>query len=325
MIDAHQHFWRIERGDYGWLTPKLGPIYRDFLPADLAPILARLDIGATILVQAAPTVAETEFLLAVAKAVPFVAGVVGWVDFDAPDAPEVIDRLAMDRNLVGLRPMVQDIADASWLLRPALAPAVKAMIRNGLLFDALVRPRHLGALRGFVERFSELSVVVDHGAKPEIAQRVTASWLADLRQIAVHERVSCKLSGLITEAGPHWRPDHVLPYCDRLLQLFGADRLLWGSDWPVVNLAGGYDVWRTLTSEALQDLTHEQRIAILAEMQRASIWAADEAIRSESGIALYLPPRMDTAIAVVITERIVPSATAPEAELTARPVRLANR
>ena len=143
QIDAHQHFWRIDRGDYGWLTPDLAAIYRDFLPADLTPILARHGIAKTILVQAAPTIAETEFMLALAASTPVIAGVVGWVDFTAPNAQAVIARLAADANLVGLRPMVHDIADDAWLLRPDLAPAITAMIEHDLVFDALVKPRHL--------------------------------------------------------------------------------------------------------------------------------------------------------------------------------------
>jgi L-fuconolactonase len=263
QIDAHQHFWRIDRGDYGWLTPDLGAIYRDFLPDALAPILARLDIGKTILVQAAPTIAETAFLLALAADTPFVAGVVGWVDFTLPDAADTIARMAADPRLVGLRPMVHDIVDPNWLLHLELAPAIRAMVAHNLVFDALVRPQHLVALRRFIERYPDLAVVIDHGAKPEIKQGVKASWLADLRAIAANPRVVCKLSGLITEAAPNWQPEQVLPYCDRLLELFGPDRLLWGSDWPVVNQAGGYDVWRMLTAQALQDLKPAERAAVL--------------------------------------------------------------
>ena len=262
-IDAHQHFWRIDRGDYGWLTPAQGALYRDFLPADLAPTLARLDIGKTILVQAAPTLAETAFLLALAETTPFVAGVIGWIDFTAADAHETISLMAANPRLVGLRPMVQDFDDPNWLLRLDLVPAIKSMVSHRLVFDALVRPQHLNALRTFVDRFPDLAVVVDHGAKPEIRHAVHASWQSDLRAIAAHSRVSCKLSGLIAEAAADWRPEQVLPYCDRLLQIFGPDRLLCGSDWPVVNLAGGYDVWRMLTAQALQDLKPAERAAIL--------------------------------------------------------------
>lgn len=291
QIDSHQHYWRIERGDYGWLMPALAPIHRDFAPVDLDPILQRHRIEKTILVQAAPTVEETLYLLKLAadahvmRSSTSVAGVVGWVDFTATDAPEVIARLAtdpllrhaaqsdasapvvdaprFDKLLVGLRPMVHDIADVDWLMRPDLAPAIEAMIAHDLVFDALVKPPHLPALRGFIERYPRLAVVVDHGAKPEIAKGIDQPWLDDLAAIAAHPHVTCKLSGLITEAAADWKPDAVLPYIARLLQLFGPDRLLWGSDWPVVNLAGGYDVWRALTADALQDLTPAGRAAIL--------------------------------------------------------------
>ena len=262
-IDAHQHFWQLARGDYGWLAPGLAPIYRDFMPADLAPILARHRIARTILVQAAPTVAETEFMLAVAARTPFVAGVVGWVDFTAPDAPRDIERLAADPLLVGLRPMVHDFADANWLLRSDLAPAVDAMITHGLVFDALVRPAHLPRLEQFIARHPALSVVVDHGAKPEIGQHSFEPWLVDLAAVAQYGGVRCKLSGLVTEAAAGWREADVRPYIDHLLGLFGADRLVWGSDWPVVDLAGGYDAWRGLTSSALTALGPSQKAAVL--------------------------------------------------------------
>jgi L-fuconolactonase len=263
LIDAHQHFWRIGRADYGWLTPALSAIYRDFLPGDLAPILARHSIAKTILVQAAPTVAETAFMLALAETAPFVAGVTGWVDFAAPDAQETIALMAANPRLVGLRPMVHDIADPNWLLRLDIVPAIQSMISHRLVFDALVRPQHLGALHRFIERHPDLTVVIDHGAKPEIARGKTKPWLQELRAIAQNPRVMCKLSGLLTEAASDWRPNDIATYFDHLLALFGPQRLIWGSDWPVVNLAGGYDVWRALTIELLQDLDAGDRAAIL--------------------------------------------------------------
>lgn len=262
-IDAHQHFWSLARGDYGWLTPALAPIYRDFLPADLAPILARHGIERTILVQAAPTVAETGFLLGLAERTPFVAGVVGWVDLTAPDAPRVIASLAANPLLVGLRPMVHDIPDADWLLRADLAPAIEAMVAHRLVFDALVRPEHLPRLARLVARHPKLSVVVDHGAKPLIAAGVIEPWLADLAAVARHSRVVGKLSGLITEAAPGWREADVRPYVDHLLALFGPERLVWGSDWPVVELAGGYDAWVALTAASLAPLDAAGRAAVL--------------------------------------------------------------
>ena len=170
-IDSHQHFWRLERGDYGWLSPALEPIYRDYLPADLEPQLARAGIGSTILVQAAPTVAETRYLLELAQQHAFIAGVVGWVDFEKPDAPEVIEALALDTKLVGLRPMIQDIPDPLWMLNPELGAAFDAMIDHDLVFDALVLPKHLDPLRELASQYPELRMVVDHGCQAAAARR----------------------------------------------------------------------------------------------------------------------------------------------------------
>jgi len=264
-VDAHHHFWQLARGDYGWLNASLGPIHRDFSPADLAPLLARHGIGRTILVQAAPTVAETRFLLALARRTPFVSGVVGWVDFEASAAPDQIASLAADPLLVGLRPMVQDIDDDDWLLRPSLAPAFQAMTDHGLVFDALVRPRHLPRLAELIDRRPDLDVVVDHAGKPPIREARIDPWQADLAVVARSARAFCKLSGLVTEARPDWTTDQLRPYADRVVELFGATRVLWGSDWPVVNLAGGYDRWRAATAALLRDLDAESRARILGD------------------------------------------------------------
>jgi L-fuconolactonase len=263
MIDAHQHFWRLDRGDYGWLTPSLAAIHRDFGPADLAPILARHGIARSILVQAAPTLAETRWLLDLAHRTPFVAGVVGWADFDANDAPEAIAALARDPKLVGLRPMVQDIGDDAWLERPSHSASFEAMVAHDLVFDALVLPRHLPHLARVVERHPSLRVVVDHGAKPRIREREIDAWRADLAAVASHPQVSCKLSGLVTEARPDDDAADLAPWIDALLDLFGPDRLLWGSDWPVVDLAGGYDRWRAITMDSLRALDARARDAVL--------------------------------------------------------------
>jgi L-fuconolactonase len=261
-IDAHQHFWRIDRGDYGWLTPRLGAIHRDFLPADLAPIVARRNIDATILVQAAPTVAETRFLLDVAATTPLVAGGVGWAPFDALNAADRIASLAADPRLVGLRPMVQDEPDDDWLVRPALRAAFDALVAHRLVFDALVLPRHLTRLARVLDRHPDLAVVVDHGAKPRIREGEIDAWRADMSTIAAHPNVTCKLSGLVTEAPDGAGLAVLEPYIDALLELFGPQRLIWGSDWPVVELAGGYDRWHALAQEALRNLNADERAAV---------------------------------------------------------------
>lgn len=262
-LDAHQHFWTRARGDYGWLTPALGPIWRDFGPADLAPFLARHGIDRTILVQAAPSEAETRFMLEIAAAHPVIAGVVGWTEFAAADAPERIAALAADRLLVGLRPMVQDIADDDWLLKPELAPAFAAMERAGLVFDALVLPRHLPRLLVVLDRHPGLQVVVDHAAKPQIRDGRFDPWRTDLAAVAQHPQVRCKLSGLVTEARADWGIDDLRPVADHLLSIFGSARILWGSDWPVVDLAGGYDRWVKATEALLAGLSETERTAVL--------------------------------------------------------------
>ena len=262
-IDAHQHFWRIARGDYGWLTPALGAIHRDFAPQDLRPLLSRHDIERTILVQAAPTGEETSFLLDLARHTSFVAGVVGWVDLTARDAPARIADHARNARLVGLRPMVQDIPDDDWLTDPVLQPALEAMQRHRLVFDALVLPRHLSRLSVVVARNPSLAFVVDHAAKPFIRERVTEPWRTHLREIAAYPNTFCKLSGLVTEASADWTVDDLAQYVDTVLSAFGPARVMWGSDWPVVNLGGGYDRWMQATSTLLRPLAPEERAQVL--------------------------------------------------------------
>jgi L-fuconolactonase len=243
-VDAHQHFWRLSRGDYGWLTASdFRKITRDFLPEDLAPLLDAARIDKTVLVQAAPTNAETAFLLELAHAEPFVGGVVGWVDFEAPGAAGQIERLAANSRMVGLRPMIQDIEDTDWMLRPALAPAIEAMQHSDLCFDALVKPRHLPALREFLDRHPDLAVVIDHGAKPDIAGLGHELWAVLMRDIARNSKAACKLSGLASEAGPGWNAQVLKLYVDVLLENFGPSRIMWGSNWPVLNEVGDYASW----------------------------------------------------------------------------------
>jgi L-fuconolactonase len=262
-LDAHQHFWRMDRGDYGWLTAKDHPrIARDFLPADLQPLLSDGGIDRTILVQAAPTEAETQFLLDLAAATPFVAGVVGWTAFDAPDAPARIARLCANRKLLGLRPMVQDILDDEWLLNPGLVRVFDAMQRGELTFDALVKPRHLPVLAEFLERNPDLPVVIDHGAKPDIARAGLDPWATYIRHIARETKAYCKLSGLASEAGPGWDAQMLKPYIDVLLESFGPGRLMWGSDWPVLNEAGDYRGWLAAAETLTGHLTPQDRAAI---------------------------------------------------------------
>jgi L-fuconolactonase len=261
-IDAHHHVWTLARGDYGWLTPDLAPIYRDFSLADLAPHLAASRIEGTILVQAAPTKAETTFLLDIADKAEVVRGVVGWTDFDAADAMARIDALAARKLLVGLRPMVHDIADDDWLLGPGLAPLLTAMARGDLVFDALVRPRHLPRLLAVVGRHPDLQFVLDHCGKPRLATGDIATWQRDIALLAQHPNTVCKLSGLVTEAAPDWQVADLREAVDHVLACFGPQRMLWGSDWPVVNLAGGFARWFAATETLLADLSADEKAFI---------------------------------------------------------------
>jgi L-fuconolactonase len=261
-IDAHQHFWTIARGDYRWLTPALGTIHRDFGPEDLAPHLARHGIEGTVLVQAADSVAETEFLLAIAARCDFVRGVVGWFDMEASDAVATLERLATDHRLRGMRPMIQDIADVDWMLRPSLVPSFRALVARDLVFDALVLPRHLANLRRLLARHPDLRVVIDHGGKPAIRDGGFEPWAREIAALAAETDVRCKLSGLVTEAGGSWTVETLRPYVDHLLERFTPQRLLFGSDWPVVDLAGGYDAWHAALTELLAPLSEHERAAI---------------------------------------------------------------
>ena len=242
-IDAHQHFWTVARGDYFWMTPEMTTLYRDFGAADLAPLIQAANIDATIIVQAAPTLDETRFMLDIADATPWVAGVVGWIDFESPSATDDLATLAENPKLVGIRPMIQDIPDDDWMLRPDLDPAFLALEESGLVFDALVFPRHLRNLSKRLEQHPKLHVVIDHCAKPRIAEGLFEPWAEDMARLARETSAYCKISGLVTEAQKDWQLGELQPYFDHVAEHFGANRLVWGSDWPVATLAASYPAW----------------------------------------------------------------------------------
>jgi len=266
-IDAHQHFWRLAERAGAWPPPALAAIHRDFGPQDLAPLLQSSGIDGTVLVQSLPSLDETRTLLAQARTANFVRGVVGWVDMKAADAADTVAELARDPLLKGLRPMLQDLADDDWIADPATAPAAEAMARHGLVFDALVMPRHLRALRVFANRHPDLAIVIDHAAKPPIARGHVQPWRDDLARLADLPQVRCKISGLLTEAGDNTRLEDLLPWVQAVWASFGPSRLLWGSDWPVLRLAGDYAGWLSMTLDLLAAVhppaTDAERAAIL--------------------------------------------------------------
>lgn len=251
IIDAHQHFWHLSRTDYGWLTPELDTLYRHYLPEDLKPFLIDNHVAATVAIQAAASEDETRYLLSLTDAHSFIAGVVGWVDFEAADVHERVVRLVADGRgkLKGLRPMIQDIPDPGWILRPALDSAFEAMIAHELVFDALVKPVHLEALRLRLMRHPGLRAVLDHAGKPDIARADFAPWARSIERLARDTAVCCKLSGLLTEARERAQAEDLAAYVAHIFNCFGPDRILWGSDWPVLTLASGYTHWLKMSEQ----------------------------------------------------------------------------
>lgn len=262
LIDAHFHSWQLSRGDYGWLTPDMGSIYRDVAFADWQKLAQPLGITGCILVQAAPTVAETLYLLALAEENTAVLGVVGWVDFMAADAVLQIEQLAKQPRLKGLRPMLHDLPDAAWIVQPAVQPALEAMEELGLVFDALIRPAHLPHILTIAQHYPKLSIVIDHCGKPEIAfgiESVWQPWADGMAALAECPNVSCKLSGLLTEAGKSPHSSICKPWVDYVLKIFGTERILWGSDWPVLELASDYQSWYAVCQTITDSLSLKQK------------------------------------------------------------------
>lgn len=268
MIDAHFHIWQLDRGDYGWLTPALEPIYRDVEPRDWQAESAPHGITGGVLVQAAPTQAETDFLLTQAEANPAVLGVVGWADLLAPDAPARLAALAQRPKLKALRPMLQDIADPDWVLQDALTPAFAAMAELGLVLDVLAKPVHLPRVLTLAARHPGLQMVIDHGAKPDIAAGQWEPWAGLMTRIARETTAACKLSGLLTEAGPAPAPQAARRWAEHALGAFGEDRVIWGSDWPVLELASTYALWFEEAQAIAASLSPAGRAAVFGGTAR---------------------------------------------------------
>lgn len=265
QIDAHQHFWHPARGDYGWM-PKDDPVLaRPYGPADLWPQMQAAGIDGTILVQAAPTVEETAYMLGIADATPWVLGVVGWVDFERPADLAQMRRLAVHPRLKGLRPMIQDIPDDAWMLREDVQWAFRAMCDLGLRFDALGFPRHLGHFLTLLNRYPALQVVIDHCMKPQIREKSDAHfrlWAEGMSRIAGETAAVVKFSALITEADSDWTVEDLAPYVDHVFSAFGPERVMWGSDWPVCRLRGEYADWRAAAQRLTAGLTDVDRALV---------------------------------------------------------------
>jgi L-fuconolactonase len=265
-VDAHHHFWDPATADYPWLTDDLAAIRRAFGPTDLAPLLRESRIDQTVVVQTRSSHDETRDFLATAAAHPFIAGVVGWVDLTEPSVGDDLTALRAgpggDR-LVGIRHQVQDEPDPEWLGRADVRRGLGEVAPAGLAYDLLVRTRELPAAIDAAAALPGLRFVLDHAAKPPTASRVREPWTTLIRRLARLENVSCKLSGLVTEADwATWKPDHLRPYVETVLEAFGPARVMFGSDWPVCLLAASYERVVETATELTRELTATERARV---------------------------------------------------------------
>lgn len=263
-IDAHQHFWHYEPTAYPWIGRGMEALQKDFLPDRLKGELATLGVDATIAVQARPDEAETAWLLAIAAKEPRVAGVVGWIDLNAPDLASRLQQASRNADLVGFRHMVQDAPDPAALLREeAFNRGVRAIQRQGFVYDVLIHSKTLPEAKQFCARHDQAPLILDHLAKPAIANGEYTWWARHMEAFSRMPHVFCKLSGLVTEAPwSQWRYETLAPYVDKAIEVFGPDRLMFGSDWPVCLLAATYTEVTTVVERSLQRLSISERAAI---------------------------------------------------------------
>jgi L-fuconolactonase len=262
VVDAHTYFWDPLRHEYSWMSGiRLGPIRKSFMPTDLRPLLATAGVDFTVLVQTVTSVDETREFLQIAETTRFVAGVVGWVDLTNPAVEEALAELTARPHgkwLVGIRHPVHDERDAEWLLQPIVQRGLAAVRDAGLTYDFLVRPRELPAALATARAFPDMRFVIDHLGKPSIASGEIDIWAGLLEPFRGLPNVSCKLSGMVTEAGwTDWTPAQLRPYVRTALDIFGTKRVMYGSDWPVALLAGQYGVVKQALEEALPPLPRD--------------------------------------------------------------------
>ncbi|WP_285353889.1 amidohydrolase family protein [Pseudomonas sp. ME-P-057] len=263
-VDAHQHFWTYTPQDYPWIDERHAPLQRDFLPDDLKPLLDHHGVDGCIAVQARQSLDETDALLAHATTHPWILGVVGWVDLRADDLDAQLDRWANAPKLAGFRHLVQDEPAPSLFLQdPAFACGMHYLQRHGLAYDVLVKDKDLHAATDFCRRHDQHHLILDHLGKPDLSLEDPIAWADRLAPLAALPHVACKLSGLITEADwQHWRAVELLPYFYLALELFGPDRLMFGSDWPVCQLAGSYGQVHHLFDTAISSLSTAEQDAL---------------------------------------------------------------
>jgi len=266
-IDAHQHFWHPARGDYGWMPPNDPIISRPYSPADLSNCLDNAGVTQTVLVQAAPSLAETEYLLGIADATPHVAKVVGWIDFEDVSHIDALRAFSAHPKFAGVRPMIQDISDDDWMLRDDVQWAYEAIVNLDLTFDCLGFPNHLDNFHTLLSRYPAMRAVIDHCMKPQFRHHNEENfrkWSTGMAALASDTNAYCKLSGLVTECKSDWTVSALKPYTDHLINVFGSARIMWGSDWPVVRMRCEYDDWYQLAQELTAELSSSERDLIFS-------------------------------------------------------------
>ncbi|GAB3577570.1 amidohydrolase family protein [Hymenobacter daeguensis] len=259
-IDAHQHFWQFDPVRDAWITADMAAIRRDFLPQDLAPILQRHGLAGCVAVQASQSEAETDWLLQLAAQHAFIKGVVGWVDLQAENIGERLAYYSQFEKLKGFRHVLQGEADRALMLRPEFRRGLAALYQHGFTYDLLVLPDQLGYAAELAAAFPSQPFVLDHLAKPLIKAGELEPWRRDLQALAAHENVCCKVSGMVTEADwQHWQPADFRPYLDVVFEAFGPGRVMFGSDWPVCNVAGGYGRMHALVADYVARLSPSEQ------------------------------------------------------------------
>lgn len=282
-IDSHQHFWRYNSEEYGWIDESMSSLRRDFLPEHLGPELTHAGFDGCIAVQVRQTLEETRWLLELADWFPFVFGVIGWVDLRTENVRQQLARFANNPKFFGVRHIVQSEADDRFLLQPELLRGIEMLADFNLSYDILIYPRHLPVAAEFVRRFPSQRFVLDHMAKPLIKSRGVEPWSHDIRELARFPNVFCKLSGLVTEADwQSWKPNDIAPYLEVAMECFGADRLMIGSDWPVCTVAGSYSRVFNLVIEFLGKYPESVREAVLGgtAMKFWDIKSVESGVRS---------------------------------------------
>jgi len=264
IIDSHQHFWQYHPVRDAWITDDMKVIQRDFLPADLQPVLQQNGVDGCVAVQADQSETETQFLLDLAAAHPFIRGVVGWTDLRAPDLAGKLERYAQEDKLKGFRHIVQGEPDPDFLLREDFCKGIQALAPYDFTYDILIYPIQLPAAEKFVQRFPSQRLVIDHMAKPYCRTGDIAEWERSMRAIAKSPNVYCKISGLVTEADwLRWQPADFAPYLDVVLEAFGPQRLMFGSDWPVCLVAAEYAQVKRIVTDHISCLGAAEQAAIM--------------------------------------------------------------